>query len=35
MDALRYALYNTAPIEDDSALRMKILRNRMGSKSMA
>jgi len=35
MDCLRYACYNTAPIEDDSVMRMKVLRNRMGNKSMA
>ena len=34
MDAMRYALYNTAPIEDDSYMRNKILRNRMNQGSM-
>jgi phage terminase large subunit len=35
LDAMRYALYNTAPPEDDTAMRLKVVRNRMQSKSMA
>lgn len=34
LDALRYAVYNTAPVEDDSYMRAKVSRNRMTNPSM-
>lgn len=34
MDALRYALYNTAPVEDDTSMLWKIARNRMNKGTM-
>jgi hypothetical protein len=34
LDALRYALYNTAPVEDDSFMIMKVSRNRMSKATM-